>query len=89
VGVAESLEAGLDLLAPGTLDPTPGHDETVVAAEASSAAYRTARISAAARLRDLAAAADLLAGPRDHQLSQQSGNKRQLVVEGDPGALHW
>ena len=62
VGVEPTLEEALEHLAPGLVDVLADHDATVVADEASSAAYREARVSAAGRLRDLAAAAALLAG---------------------------
>ncbi|EWT05658.1 sugar kinase, partial [Intrasporangium chromatireducens Q5-1] len=58
---ADTLEGALETLAPGLLgegDP----DGTIVASEADSAAYRAARSSARGRLRDLTAAAELLAG---------------------------
>ena len=63
VGVEPTLEEALEHLAPGLVDVLPDDDATVVADEASSAAYRMARRSQAGRLRDLAAAAALLAGP--------------------------
>ena len=71
--------------------PEPDHDDTVVASPASAAAYDLARVSAAQRLRDLAAAADLLAGPSrrmEDNLRQPTGNKRQLVVGADLQGLH-
>jgi gluconokinase len=85
----DSLETALRALAPHLLDPD--HDDTVVASWANTAAYDVARQSAAQRLRDLTAAADLLAGPRRGQPGnpvQPTGNKRQLVVDRAQHALH-
>jgi gluconokinase len=91
VGVEPTLEEALEHLAPGLVGVGLDDEETVVAAEASSAAYREARASAGARLRDLAAAADLLAGPDRHLAGtarQPDGNKRQLMVSDDHRAVH-
>ena len=62
LGVTPTLEAALAQLSPGLLASTPDHDDTIVASAADSAAYRAARVSAAGRLRNLSAAAQLLAG---------------------------
>ena len=89
VGARPSLATALSALAPDLLEPH--HDETLVASPTTAAAYDLARVSAAQRLRDLAAAADLLAGPRrpSHDSNRQpSGNKRQLVVSEAPSGLH-
>jgi gluconokinase len=91
IGARDSLESALSALAPHLLEPWPDHDDTVVASPASAAAYDLARGSAAERLRDLAAAADLLAGPRrpvEDNRRQPTGNKRQLVVGPDLQGLH-
>lgn len=60
--LAPTLEAALDILSPGLLDSTPEVEETIVASDADRAAYRAARVSAAGRLTQLSAAAELLAG---------------------------
>lgn len=64
IHVSDGLEPALERLAPGIVDGPghgPGHhDATVVAPEASSAAYRIARASVVARLHELAQAAELL-----------------------------
>lgn len=62
VNRASTLEDAVEALSPGLLDDA-GPGRTIVASQAESAAYRAARLSARARLRDLGAAADLLAGP--------------------------
>ncbi|MDN5795860.1 MAG: gluconokinase [Intrasporangium sp.] len=62
VGRARTLEQAVETLSPGILEEA-GHDATIVASEADSAAYRAARVSAKGRLEDLRASADLLAGP--------------------------
>ncbi|WP_347350743.1 gluconokinase [Intrasporangium sp.] len=61
VGRATTLEQAVETLSPGLLDEA-GHHARIVAAEADSAAYRAARVSAKGRLEDLRASADLLAG---------------------------
>ena len=89
LGARDSLATALSALAPDLLEPH--HDETLVASPTTAAAYDRARASAAERLRDLAAAADLLAGPRrplEDTQWQPSGNKRQLVVSDAPAGLH-
>ncbi|HET8986947.1 MAG TPA: gluconokinase [Humibacillus sp.] len=86
-----SLESALGALAPHLLDADASHDDTVVASSANTAAYDVARQSAEQRLRDLAAAADLLAGPQRGPAGnsvQPTGNKRQLVVGHPSGDLH-
>ena len=91
VGVEPTLEEALEHLAPGLVESGDGDEGTVVAAEASAAAYREARSSAGARLRDLAAAADLLAGPDRHlpgNVRQPDGNKRQLMARDDQRTVH-
>ncbi|GAA6524587.1 gluconokinase [Intrasporangium sp. DVR] len=59
IGASEGLESAVERLSPGLLEGH--HDATVVASEASSAAYRIARASTVTRLRELATAAELLA----------------------------
>jgi gluconokinase len=91
IGVGPTLEESLEQLAPGIVGPRADGAEKVVASQTSSAAYRDARASAAARLRDLADAAALLAGPWGSVLGntlQPSGNKMQLVVGHRQPALH-
>jgi gluconokinase len=91
IGASGSLESALSTLAPRLLEHRPDHDDTIVASPASAAAYDLARVSAAQRLRDLAAAADLLAGPGrpvEDNRRQPTGNKRQLVVGPDLQGLH-
>lgn len=91
IGASGSLESALSTLAPHLLERRPDHDDTIVASPASAAAYDLARVSAAQRLRDLAAAADLLAGPGrpvEDNRRQPTGNKRQLVVGADLRGLH-
>ena len=91
IGVEPTLEESLEHLAPGLVDSREDDDATLVAPEDSSAAYRRARASASARLRDLADAAALLAGPpvpTPGNSVQPSGNKGQLVVGRDLPALH-
>ena len=63
IGDAPTLEAALEALSPGLLDADPAGPDAIVPDPADVAAYRAARDSAAGRLRELAAAADLLALP--------------------------
>jgi gluconokinase len=91
IGLEPTLEDSLRRLAPGLVGDGADSTDRVVAPEASSAAYRDARASAGARLRDLADAAALLAGPSGTvrgNTVQPSGNKRQLVVGQGQPALH-
>ena len=60
IHASDGLEPALERLAPGLVDGPGDHDATVVAPEASSAAYRVARASVVARLHELAQAAELL-----------------------------
>ena len=79
VGARGSLESALSALAPTCSSPArPRRD--VVASPASAAAYDLARVSAAQRLRDLAAAADLLAGPRRALGGQPAATHRQQAA---------
>ncbi|GAA2151186.1 gluconate kinase (FGGY family) [Humibacillus xanthopallidus] len=92
IGAEPTLEQSLERLAPGLVGERADDDAgRVVAPEASSAAYRDARASAGARLRDLADAAALLAVPSGSvqgNTVQPDGNKRQLVVGERQPALH-
>lgn len=63
LGQAPSLEAALEALSPGLVDADPSGPDAIVPDASDVAAYRAARESAARRLRELAAAADLLALP--------------------------
>jgi gluconokinase len=86
-----SLDSALSALAPDLLEPEPHHGERLVASTATVTAYDLARRSAAQRLSDLAAAADLMAAPRrraQDNRRQPTGNKRQLVVDGVARGLH-
>ncbi|NUR16921.1 MAG: gluconokinase [Dermatophilaceae bacterium] len=60
---ASTLESALETLSPGLLDADPTGPDAIVPDPADVTAYRAARDSAAGRLRELAAAADLLALP--------------------------
>ncbi|NUO36154.1 MAG: hypothetical protein HOQ27_13990, partial [Dermatophilaceae bacterium] len=60
---ASTLESALETLSPGLLDADPTGPDAIVPDPADVAAYRAARDSAAGRLGELAAAADLLALP--------------------------
>lgn len=62
VGGASSLESALEALAPGVLAADDNQD-TLLADPDDARRYREARASAAGRLRELAAAADLLSVP--------------------------
>ena len=63
IGVASSLEDALDALSPGLVTGDHEGDDWVLPCPDEVRAYRAVRVSAAHRLRELGAAADLLARP--------------------------
>jgi gluconokinase len=72
IGVAATLEGALEALSPGLVDGDPAGASTVETTRADRQAYLDARASAAQRLRELRAAADLLA-PRSRRATVRSG----------------
>lgn len=85
IGEAPTLESALEALAPGLLDADPLGADTIVPDAADVAAYRAARDSAAGRLRELAAAADLLAVPTPGPGATDAAQSRSATTPATSG----